>query len=136
MLEKGLEGPSPADMETQIVSQYKPNPWVFYCLCHSYKLTASISTPTMLNPAPSPNLPLVEISSSSGPSIRIESAANTSLHDSKRPQRSAAVKAAEKITQIDEDLPTNDALKKKKMPAAFQLSNKVIPDDAGNIKVR
>jgi hypothetical protein len=45
------------------------------------------------------------------------------------------MKAAEKITQADEDLPTDNGPKKKKMSAAFQLSSKVIPDDAGNIKV-
>ena len=49
------------------------------------------------------------------------------------PQRSAAEKAVEKPSQI-EDVPTEDTARKK-IPAAFQLSSKVIPDDAGHIKV-
>ena len=60
---------------------------------------------------------------------------SASLSNSNRPQRSAAIRAAEKIAQAAEDPPTDDALKKKKTPAAFQLSPKVIPDDAGHIKV-
>jgi hypothetical protein len=66
------------------------------------------------------------------------SRASASRCNSNRPQRSAAIRAAETIAQAAEDSAesTDDALKKKKKtPAAFQLSAKVIPDDAGHIKV-
>jgi hypothetical protein len=140
MLEEGLGlgRLSPADME-MVSKTIGASPWVFQnsIAFTTHKLTSSISAPT-LNPAAPSNLPLVELSSSSGPSM--ESAANillpgrNSTAESTRPQRRAAVRAAERI-QVDEDFPTDDAPKKKKMPAAFQLSNKIIPDDAGNIKV-
>jgi hypothetical protein len=69
----------------------------------------------------------------------MESAAHsdTFLHNSDRPQRGAAVAAAGNIAQIAEleHSPTDDAPKKKKTPAAFQLSAKAIPEDAGHIKV-
>ena|SRR5258705_9834457 len=69
-----------------------------------------------------------------GPSMSLESAPDTFLP---QPRRSAAMKAAEKIAQVAEDHPTNDSesMKKKKTPATFQLSNKVIPSEAGHIKV-
>ena len=60
---------------------------------------------------------------------------SASLCNSNRPQWSAAIRAAEMIAQAAEDSPTDDALKKKKTPAAFQLSAKIIPDDVGHIKV-
>jgi len=51
------------------------------------------------------------------------------------PQQCSAEKAVEKRTQI-EDVPTEDTVKKKTVtPAAFQLPSKIIPDDAGHIKV-
>jgi len=56
-----------------------------------------------------------------------------SFRNSNHPQRSAAEKAVEKPTQI-EDIPTEDTVKKKTL-AAFQMSSKIIPDDAGHIKV-
>jgi hypothetical protein len=83
----------------------------------------------MLNPTTS-NIPLVTL-----PGASMESAADTSLCDSNRPQRSAAIRAAEKIALAADSPTDDDALKKKKSPAAFQLSAKVIPDDAGHIKV-
>ena len=90
--------------------------------------------PTMMNSTTSPNISLGALSSS--PGANMESAANSdTFHDSNRPQRGAAAAAAEIIAQIAEDSPTDDAPKKKKTPAAFQLSAKVIPNDAGLIKV-
>jgi hypothetical protein len=83
----------------------------------------------MLN-ATTSNIPLVTLPSSPGTGIE-----STTLHNSNCPQRNAAIRAAEAIAQAAEDSPTDDALKKKKAPAAFQLSAKVIPDDAGHIKV-
>jgi hypothetical protein len=50
--------------------------------------------------------------------------ANVILYNSKRPQWSAATKAAKKFTEIEQS--PKDTLKKKS-PAAFQLTNKVIP---------
>ena len=68
---------------------------------------------------------------------------NTILHNTKkrlRPQRRAAMKAAEKLTatQIEHASTATEDTLTKKPPAAFQLTNlnKVIPDDAGHIKVR
>jgi CO dehydrogenase/acetyl-CoA synthase beta subunit len=60
---------------------------------------------------------------------------DTFLRNSNHPlaQRSSAEKAVEKPSQI-EDVPTEDTMKKK-TPAAFQLPSKIIPDDAGHIKV-
>jgi len=60
--------------------------------------------------------------------------ANTILPNSKRPQRITATKAPQaEVIQI-EPSSSEDTLKKKS-PAAFQLIKKVIPDDAGHIKV-
>jgi hypothetical protein len=70
-----------------------------------------------------------------GPNMSLESAPDTFLP---QPRRSAAMKAAEKIAQAAEDHSTDDSeslKKKKKTPATFQLSNKVIPSEAGHIKV-
>ncbi len=95
--------------------------------------------PTTLNLTTSPNISLDALSSS--PGANMESAANseldTFLHNSNHPQRGAAAAAAENIAQIAEleDSPTDDAPKKKKTLAAFQLSVKAIPDDVGHIKV-
>jgi hypothetical protein len=55
------------------------------------------------------------------------------LRNLNHPPRSAAEKAVDKPSQI-EDVPTEDTMKKK-TPAAFQLPSKIIPDDAGQIKV-
>jgi len=105
-------------------------------LSHTNPLNASISTPAMqpimLNPTtpPDPNPRLVALSSFSGAGT--ESAADTSL--SKPPQRSAAMRAAERLAQVAEDSPIDDT-PKKKTPAAFQLNKVIIPDDAGHIKV-
>ena len=97
------------------------------------KLNASISASAMLNPTTSPNPPPpVALSSPSGHSGAIM---ESTLRNSERPQRRAATRAAENLTQIaTEHSPTEDA-PKKKTPAAFQLSDKVIPNDAGHIKV-
>jgi hypothetical protein len=94
----------------------------------------SISAPAMLNLTTSPN-PLSSLSDHSGAST--EFTAETLLSNSKHPQQSASTRAVERLTQtaiVAKHSSTEDALKKK-MPAAFQLSNKVIPDDAGHIKV-
>src|SRR6266498_2341374 len=79
-----------------------------------------------------PSLPL-RLGHSSGTSMESPASASTTLCNSKRPQWSAATKAAERLTQI-EHLPTEDTLKGKLL-AAFQLTNKAIPDNAGQIKV-
>lgn len=70
----------------------------------------------------------------SGANVESAASANTNLHNSKHPQRSAATKAAKRIEQIEHS-PTEDTPKKKSPLAAFQLTNKGIPDDAGHIKV-
>jgi hypothetical protein len=89
------------------------------------------SPTTSLNPSHGPPL---QSGHSSGASMESAAGANTILHNSKRPQRNAATKAAERLTQIEHS-PTEDSTLKKRSPAAFQLTNKAIPDDAGHIKV-
>ena len=61
-------------------------------------------------------------------SATVATSANMILHNSKRPQRSAATKVAGKLTQIEDS--SSEDTPKKKSPAAFQLTKKVIPDDA------
>ena len=103
-------------------------------------LNTSLSAPAIhQNPMPTSfnSSPPLQSGHSSGTDMELESAASanfTILHNSKRPQRSAAKKAAVRIEQI-EHLPTQDTPKKKSPQAAFQLTNKDIPDGAGHIKV-